>query len=84
MPDMPGPDDAFAAALYRLLAADGGNLVFPRPPASEPRCGWRCAARTQTAAEITMTADHPFLFAITDTSTGLLLFLGRVTRPGGQ
>jgi serpin B len=30
---------------------------------------------------VTMTVDHPFLFAITDTSTGLLLFLGRVIRP---
>jgi serpin B len=33
---------------------------------------------------VTMTVDHPFLFAITDTSTGVLLFLGRVTHPGGQ
>jgi serpin B len=26
-------------------------------------------------------ADHPFLFAICDTQTGMLMFLGRVTRP---
>jgi serpin B len=26
-------------------------------------------------------ADHPFLFAVCDTRTGLVLFLGRVTRP---
>jgi serine protease inhibitor len=25
--------------------------------------------------------DRPFLFAITDTATGLPLFLGQVTRP---
>ena len=30
---------------------------------------------------VTMTVDHPFLFAITDTVTGLPLFLGQVTRP---
>ncbi len=28
-----------------------------------------------------MTVDHPFLFAITDTATGLPLFLGQVTDP---
>ena len=39
------------------------------------------AAVRLTAPPVTMTVDHPFLFAITDTSTGLLLFLGRVTRP---
>jgi serpin B len=42
------------------------------------------AAVRSDAPPVTMTVDHPFLFAITDTSTGLLLFLGRVTRPGGQ
>jgi serine protease inhibitor len=26
-------------------------------------------------------ADHPFVFAICDVQTGLLLFLGRVTNP---
>jgi serpin B len=30
---------------------------------------------------VTMTVDHPFLFAITDTSTGLPLFLGQVAWP---
>jgi serpin B len=39
------------------------------------------AAVIPAAPPVTMTVDHPFLFAITDTSTGLLLFLGRVTRP---
>jgi serpin B len=39
------------------------------------------AAIIPTAPPVTMTVDHPFLFAITDTSTGLLLFLGQVTRP---
>lgn len=32
---------------------------------------------------VTMTVDHPFLFAITDTATGLPLFLGQVVRPTG-
>lgn len=30
---------------------------------------------------IAFTADHPFLFAIVDTASGLVLFLGRVTDP---
>jgi serpin B len=30
---------------------------------------------------VRMTVDRPFLFAITDTATGLPLFLGQVTRP---
>jgi serpin B len=42
------------------------------------------AAIRPSEPPVTMTVDHPFLFAITDTSTGLLLFLGRVSRPGGQ
>lgn len=42
------------------------------------------AAIRSDAPPVTMTVDHPFLFAITDTSTGLLLFLGRVIRPSGQ
>ena len=32
-------------------------------------------------ARATVTVDHPFLFAITDTKTGTPLFLGRVTDP---
>jgi serpin B len=31
---------------------------------------------------VTMIVDHPFLFAITGTTTGLPLFLGQVTKPG--
>jgi serpin B len=42
------------------------------------------AAVRPAAPPVTMTVDHPFLFAITDTSTGLLLFLGQVTRPRGR
>jgi serpin B len=39
-------------------------------------------ASVRPAAEpVTLTVDHPFLFAITDTATGLPLFLGQVTRP---
>lgn len=36
-------------------------------------------ARPERPVEVTV--DRPFLFAITDTATGLPLFLGRVTRP---
>ena len=32
-------------------------------------------------AKATVIADHPFLFAITDTRTGTPLFLGRVADP---
>jgi serpin B len=39
------------------------------------------AAPRPVAEPITVTVDHPFLFAITDTVTGLPLFLGQVTRP---
>jgi serine protease inhibitor len=39
------------------------------------------AAVRPDAPPVTMTVDHPFLLAITDTPTGLLLFLGRVIRP---
>jgi serpin B len=39
------------------------------------------AAVRPAAPPVTMTVDHPFLFAITDTATGLPLFLGQVSRP---
>jgi serpin B len=38
------------------------------------------AARRPTTP-VTMTVDHPFLFAITDTASELTLFLGQVTNP---
>jgi serpin B len=43
-------------------------MAVPRPPAES----------------VTMIVDHPFLFAITDASTGLPLFLGQVTRPAAE
>jgi serpin B len=33
---------------------------------------------------IPFTVDRPFLFAITDTATGLPLFLGQATRPAAK
>ena len=33
---------------------------------------------------VTMIVDHPFLFAIADTASGLPLFLGQVTQPGAS
>ena len=39
------------------------------------------AMRVTQPTGITVRVDHPFLFAITDTTTGLPLFLGRVTNP---
>jgi serpin B len=38
-------------------------------------------AASGSANAATVTVDHPFLFAITDTKTGTPLFLGRVTDP---
>jgi serpin B len=44
--------------------------------------GMRAMAAPRPPIEtITVTIDHPFVFAITDTATGLPLFLGRVTGP---
>jgi serpin B len=36
------------------------------------------------APPVTMIVDHPFLFTITDTTTGLPLFLGQVTDPSSR
>jgi serpin B len=39
---------------------------------------------TSAPTGVTVTIDHPFLFVITDTSTGAPLFLGKVTDPSAQ
>lgn len=39
---------------------------------------------TSAPMGVTVTIDHPFLFVITDTSTGAPLFLGKVTDPSAQ
>jgi len=43
--------------------------------------GMRAMALRREPEPIPFTVDRPFLFAITDTATGLPLFLGQVTRP---
>jgi serpin B len=40
------------------------------------------AAGAAPGEPVTLTFDRPFLFALRDTETGAILFLGRVTRPG--
>jgi serpin B len=42
----------------------------------------RASAALAGDPPVTMVVDRPFLFAITDTQTGLPLFLGRITDPG--
>jgi serpin B len=37
--------------------------------------------RPSPARRVVLTADHPFLFAVLDTRSGLPLFLGQFTRP---
>jgi serpin B len=43
----------------------------------------RVSAVIRQDPPVTVTVDRPFLFAITDTATGLPLFLGQVTNPAG-
>jgi serpin B len=43
--------------------------------------GMRPMALRREPEPIPLTVDRPFLFAIIDTSSGLPLFLGQVTRP---
>jgi serpin B len=59
MSDAPGPDDAFGAALYRLLAADGGNLVFSPASIGAALRMALCGARGQTGAEIAAALGLP-------------------------
>jgi serpin B len=42
----------------------------------------RTRAAMRPPSPVTMVVDRPFLFAIVDTSTGLPVFLGQVSRPG--
>jgi serpin B len=50
-------------------AATAAGMVMTSGPASPPR---------------EFRADHPFLFAIRDTASGLVLFLGRVADPSAR
>src|SRR5580693_4413216 len=55
----PEHDEAFGAALYRLLAADGGNLVFSPASIGAALRMALCGARGQTAAEIAAALGLP-------------------------
>ncbi len=44
----------------------------------------RAVAHRIEPTPVTVTVDRPFLFAITDTATGLPLFLGHVTNPAAR
>ena len=46
------------------------------------RGGHPGGGRHAAAAAVTMVVDRPFLFAIVDSTTGLPVFLGQVSRPG--
>src|SRR5215471_7941315 len=59
MSDVPGTDDAFGAALYRLLAADGGNLVFSPASIGAALRMALCGARGQTAGEVAAALGLP-------------------------
>jgi serpin B len=41
------------------------------------------AKEAEPAEPVTFRADHPFLFLLRDTRTGSILFLGRLSNPGG-
>jgi serpin B len=90
-----GMPDAFdgGRADFRGIADDGLVIsqVAHEAYVSVDESGTEAAAATAVvmidsaghvgAANPIVTVDHPFLFAITDTTTGTPLFLGRVTDP---
>jgi serpin B len=41
----------------------------------------KAASLARSVAPVTMVVDHPFLFAVIDTSTSTPLFLGQVSNP---
>ena len=81
MSDVPGPDDAFGAALYRLLAVDGGNLVLSPASIGAALRMALCGARGQTAAEIASALGLPGPQAA---AGGLRMLAAALGLPGPQ
>jgi len=91
-----GMEDAFTGAADFSGMADGGDLsisgVLHKTFIDVSEEGTEAAAATGVIVGITditfptpppvFRADQPFLFALRDTSSGSLLFMGRVTQPG--
>ena len=74
--------DAIAPGIFITAALHGAKVIVDEK-------GTEAAAATAMAfqesapppADLTIVADHPFLWAIVHPDTGALLFIGRLTNP---
>lgn len=93
--DLGMPDAFTGAADFSGIADDSLQIsdVFHQTFVAVDEKGTEAAAATAVVVTVTsavldpptpkfFNADHPFLFALRDTHSGSLLFLGRVTDPG--